>query len=419
MTPTEIFVDKDGKEVDWIVGYGPPADKFLEKIKNSIAGIDTYGALNERYAKEPANIEVIFKLARKCGDRYSTELAAKSQELYKKVIALDPEGKQGSYFYESLKAAIPYTQGAEYALGQMASWGRKPDPSPLRAFIAKYPDSKLVKNAYANLANYYGYQAGKDDAAKFFDEYTAKYPEDRRALSAYVERIIEDKGPVDKGIAMAEKLKELAGYPQNPDCQEYLAQLYVLKDDPAKAGEEYGKDFVDSYVQTAVLALIGYANFWIDQGKNLESAEEMADIVAAAVRAGKDAPSYLSSRVADIYAKLKKTDKALAFYGPEYARTNWEDQNVLSSYAGFWSRQETNLESALAAARRVVELSAGQSGNSTLAQVLFKMKNYPEALKAAERALELAKAQAAKNPGYPLQQYESLVKQIKEAIAKK
>ena len=45
-TPTELFVDKDGQEVDWIVGYGPPADKFLEKVKNSIAGIDTYGALD-------------------------------------------------------------------------------------------------------------------------------------------------------------------------------------------------------------------------------------------------------------------------------------------------------------------------------------------------------------------------------------
>ena len=33
----------------------------------------------------------------------------------------------------------------------------------------------------------------------------------------------------------------------------------------------------------AVFALTGYANFWIEQGKNLESAEEMADIVAAAL----------------------------------------------------------------------------------------------------------------------------------------
>ncbi|MGZ5487645.1 MAG: hypothetical protein ACXWF4_03865, partial [Candidatus Aminicenantales bacterium] len=111
------------------MGYGPPADKFLEKVKNSVAGIDTYGALVERYAKEPANIEVLFKLASKCGSRYSTELTTKAQELYKKVIALDPEGKQGGSYDESVKATIPYTQAAEFELGQTASSGRKPDPS--------------------------------------------------------------------------------------------------------------------------------------------------------------------------------------------------------------------------------------------------------------------------------------------------
>ena len=159
-------------------------------------------------------------------------------------------------------------------------YGRKPDPAPLQAFIKKYPESKLVKNAYGGLAYYYGYQAPKDDAGKFFEEYTAKFPDDKDALGSYVQRIIKDKEPLDKGIALADKLKELAGYPRNPDYQQNLAQLYALKDDAAKADEEYGKDFVDDYVTTAIYALIGYANFWIDQDKNLDSAEETADILA-------------------------------------------------------------------------------------------------------------------------------------------
>ena len=401
------------------MGYGPPADKFLEKVKNSVAGIDTYGALVERYAKEPSNIEVIFKLAEKCGDRYSTELTAKAQELYKKVIALDPEGKLGSHTFEYLKVTVPYTQAAEFTLGQTAAQGRKPDPALLQAFIKKYPDSKLVKNAYGSLAYYYGYQAGKDDAAKFFEEYTTKYPDDKEALASYVQRIIKDKDPVDKGLAMAEKLKDLAGYPRNPDYQEYLAQLYVLKNDPAKAEEEYGKDFADGYASNTAFALIGYANFWIDQGKNLESAEEMTDLVAATVRSKKDAPSYMFGQVAGVYAKLKKTDKALGFYGPEFAKKSWDDQSALSSYAGFWNRQGTNLDSAVAAAKRSVELTSDYYNNFVLGQVLFKMKDYAGALKAAEKAVELVKPMAVKYEGFPTQQYEALVKQIKEAMAKK
>jgi hypothetical protein len=407
-------VDKNGQEVDWIVGYGPPADKFLEKVKNSIAGVDTYGALSARYAKEPTNVEVAFKLAEKCGDRYSTELTAKSQELYKKVIALDPEGQQGTTTLEYLKAAVPYTQAAEYNLAQATAFGRKPDPAPLQAFIKKYPDSKLVKQAYSYLGYYYGNQAPKEDAAKFFEEYTAKFPEDKDALASYVERIIKDKEPLDKGLALAEKLKDLAGYPQNPGYQQNLAQLYAIKDEPAKAEEAYGKDFIDDYVATTYYALVGYANFWIDQNKNLESAEAMTDL-AVKLRPNE---WYTFSQAAGVFTKLKKPEKALAVYGPEFAKKYGDDQSALSSYASFWNRQGTNLASALDAAKRSVALTSDYYNNFVLGQVLFKMKNYPEALKAAEKAVELVKPIAAKNEGFPIQQYEKLVKDIKEAMAK-
>ena len=404
--------------MDWIVGYGPPADKFLEKVKKSLAGIDTYGDLNARYAKDPNNIEVAFKLAEKCSSRYSPEMEAKAKELYEKVVTLDLGGRTGSYYDEDLKANVAYVEGAEFALGQTAAFARKPDPAPLRAFTKKHPTSPLLKNAYSYLANYYGRQASKEDAAAFFDEYVAKFPGEKRALSAAIERIIRDKDPVDKGLALAEKLIEMTGYPQNPDYQSYLAQLYVLKEDPAKVDEAYGKDFADDYVSTAVFALNDYANFWIEQGRNLESAEQIADVMAAAIGARADTPPYMCGQVAGLYTKLKKTDKALGVYGPGFAEKCRNDQSALASYASFWHRQGTNLESALGAAKRSVELTSDYYNNFTLAQILFKLKNYPDALKAAEKALELVKPMAAKYEGFPIQQYENLVKQIKEAMAK-
>ena len=151
--------------------------------------------------------------------------------------------------------------------------------------------------------------ASKEDATTFFEEYTAKYPDDKSAIGMYVERIVRDKEPIDRGIELASKLKELAGYPRNADYQQYLAQLYVIKEDPAKAEEEYGKDFADGYISNAVYALTGYANFWIEQGKNLESVEAMADVVAAAIGAKKPDQSYTLSQVAGIYAGLDKTTR--------------------------------------------------------------------------------------------------------------
>jgi tetratricopeptide (TPR) repeat protein len=332
---------------------------------------------------------------------------------------MDAGGQTGSYYDEYRKATVPYVEAAEFALGQTAARGRKPDAAPLRSFIAKRPTSVLVKDAYDSLSYYYGYQAPKEDAAKFFDEAIAKYPDNKSLVSSYLERIVRDKEPVDKGIALAEKLKEKVGYPRDPDVQQNLAQLYALKGDPDKAAEEYGKDFADGYVSNAVFALTAYGSFWIEQGKNLESVEEMADIAAAAVGAKKNTPSYYLTQVAAIYSKLDKTAKALALYGPDLAKKSWDDQSALYSYAAFWSREGKNLDSAVEAARRSVELKAEYYSCFLLGQMLFKMKRYDEALKAAEKAVELAKPMAAKYEGFTTAQYENLVKQIKEAMVKK
>jgi tetratricopeptide (TPR) repeat protein len=159
---------------------------------------------------------------------------------------------------------------------------------------------------------------------------------------------------------------------------------------------------------------MGYANFWVDREKNLESAEATADL--ALKLKSDDWFSY--AQVANIYVKVNKTDKALAIFGPEFVKKFNDDQSALSNYATFWSNTGTNLESALGAAKRSVSLSSDYYNNFVLAQVLFKMKTYPEALKAAEKAVELLKPLAAKNPNYPTQRFDDLVKQIKEAMAK-
>ena len=345
-------------------------------------------------------------------------MEAKGEELYKKLLTMDMGGRTASYYDEDLKATVSFVEAAEFALAQKTVFGRKPDPGPMRAFIKKYPQSKMRKNAYSYLGYYFGQMAPKEEATEFFEEWTKAFPNDRNALSSYVQRIIKDKDPLDKGLTLAEKLKEEAGYPRNPDHQEALATLYALKNEPAKADEEYGPDFLDNYLTTSIYALTGYANFWLDQDRNLTSVEEAADIAAAALSAKKNIRPYYFGQVAGLYVKLKKMDQALAIYGPDFAKKNWGDQNVLVSYANFWNRQSSNIESALGAVRRSVELKPDYYNYFTLGQILFKQKSYDEALKAAEKAVELVKPMAAKYEGFPIQQYENLVTSIKDAIAK-
>ncbi len=276
------------------------------------------------------------------------------------------------------------------------------------------------------LGSYYQYYAAGDEATKaeatkFYETYIAKYPNDASVLNSYVDKIVKDKGPVDKGLELAEKVKEIQGYPPNPEYAQNLAQLYLLKGDAAKADEEYGKDFLDSYVSNSVYALTGYANFWLEQGKNLESVEAAADL---AVKIAPPEQWYTLQTAAGIYLKLKKPDKALAAYGPEFIKKNGTDQSVLASYASFWSRQGEkqagmNLESASEAARKAVELTSDYFNNYTLANILYKLKKYQEALPYAEKAVEFVDTWAATHKEFSTEKYKKLVKDIKDAVAKK
>ena len=375
------MLDKDGSEYDWHVGYSPPPEKFLETVQKSIDGIDTFKSISEAYAKDPKNVEAVFKLAQKYDRRYDED---KAKELYQEVLTLDPDGQKGTTDYQEEK--VTFTEYAEFSLGAMAAFAREMDPEPLKAFMAKYPESPLMKSAYQRLSYYYGFRAPKEESQAFFEEYTDKYPDDPYVLGSYITRIIRDKDNIDKGIELAEKIKEIMKYNPSPRYQEDLAQLYILKGEKEKADEAFGKNFMEGQVTNLAYALMDYASFWVNQETNTESAEAMMEMVL------KMDPerSYFLRTAAQNYVKLGKEDKAMDVFGPAYIAKHHDNANELNSYAWFWAGQEKNLDSALEAAKKSIELQEAYYNWDTLATVYQRMKNYPEALKAAEKAYELA-----------------------------
>jgi tetratricopeptide (TPR) repeat protein len=374
-----MILEPDGTEVDWLVGYSPPPEKYQEQVERALKGIETFQSLSAQFAKEPKNLDVIFKLAGKYSRRNKPE---KATELYKQIIAIDPEGKQGTMEYRNEK--VSYTQNAEFILGTMALTIRPPDLAPLQAFIKKYPGGVLVQEAYGRLSPSYVRTASKEDATKFFEEYTTRFPQDVEALSAWTSRIISDKDPLDKGITLAQKAVELVEQAkQMPRSNPFqnLAQLHLLKGDKTKAAETADR-------------LIMFA-----AGLPVPAAPETGP-----------SPAVMSAPVAArIYADADQMKKALAVYGPEHLKTIMNTGALLGRYAQFWSGVSQNLESALEAAKKARDLAPDSySGWNILSQVYLKMKNYDEALKAAEKALSLA-------PDEPLQIKESIKKNI-EAI---
>jgi len=383
-----MLLDGDGAEVDWVVGYGPPPEKFEVKLGQMIAGNETFKSLSAAYVKNPKDVATVFKLARKWSDRYNE---AKAAEKYKEVLALDPLGKAGAFTQEYSKITAPYTEFAEFSLATANLNGQKPDLAPVKAFIVKYAQSKLVKQAYSRMSYYYSYQAPKDEAAKFFEEYTGKYPSDPMVLFSWLSRIVRDKEPVDKGIQLAEKIEEMTDFNPSASINNLLAQIYNLKGDKAKVEELYGKSFMENQTSSMGYSLVAYANYWLGQNANQDSAVAMAEM---AMKLDPES-SYFLQQTANAYIKTGKDEKALAIFGPAYARKHASEGTALYSYAGFWSRQGKNLDDALAAAKKTVEMMPQTYYMwSTLADVHLKMKNYPEAIKAAEKAVEIAEGTA-------------------------
>ena len=241
---------------------------------------------------------------------------------------------------------------------------RPPDPAALLAFIKKYPDGQIVKDGYSNLNRFYGRQGSKEDATKFFEEYTTRFPKEGSAYSGWVARILFDKDPVDKGITLAQKSIELAQGRTAMNGYQNLARLYLLKGDKDKA---------------------------------VEAADQMMKAESAPVPEGgmmtTGGPGGAPG-AAQIYIDAGRPEKALTVYGPDYVTQNEKNGAMLGRYAKFWAQQGTNLKSALTAANKVAELTPdGYASYNALATVYQKMKNYGEALKAAEKALSLAPAQ--------------------------
>ncbi|UCC40422.1 MAG: tetratricopeptide repeat protein, partial [Candidatus Aminicenantes bacterium] len=389
-------------DIDWHVGYRPPPDNFLTQLEKTVKGIDTFKSLSKRYAKEPKNVEAVFKLARKWDRRYDQE---KAKKLYKEVIVLDPDGKMGQTDYEEEK--VTYTEYAEYSIGSLYLFGRKIDIEKMKAFILKYPESKLLKSAYGRLSSYYRSRGSKEEATQFFEEYTAKYPEDPYVLSSYISKIIRTKDNVDRGIELAEKIKDIMKYNPDPRYQKDLAELYMLKEDKEKAEKTFGKKFMEGEVSSLARSLVDYANFWVKHNTNTESAEEMMELAI------KLAPDrwYMYRYAAEMYLKLNKDEKALEKFGPKFIEKFKNDANILNGYAWFRANKGKNLESALKTSKKSVDLAPSHYNWDTLSFILMKLKKYDEALKAAEKAVELSDARSKVR-------YQNRIKQIKRAMEK-
>ena len=369
--------------MDWIVGYSAPPEKFQAKVEKALTGVDTYKTLTAANAANPKDIASAFKLARKYAERAKED---KAVPLYRDVVGLDPAGASGSFKPDYMKTPVTYTEYAEYEIARFPLQSRR-DPALMNAFLKKYPSGPMARMAYSSLDIFHYGNAPTAEADAFYTEYTAKFPHETWVLQKWLTRITQEKTSLDKGVALAERLAEMTEANPDPYAQAAIAEFYLARGDKAKAEEIFGKHFIEGHLSNVAFGMLEYADFWARRGENTESVETVAEAALKILPEN----MYVRQQAARVFLSLGREARALEVFGPAYAKTYWTEPGELRAYIYFWTQQGKNLDGALTAGLRTVELRPRAYYHwSALADLYAKMGNQAEALKSAEKAVAFA-----------------------------
>ncbi len=194
-TPTVLFLDAQGREIDRIVGYGGEKDEYFQKVQDYAAGKNTLLALLADFENKLDDVDANFALAEKYLDRYEQDTAV---PYFEKVLELDPDDAKGH------KAEATYQVALNAARANQ-------DVEPLKAFIAGDPDEKYLVDSYSTLASVYQRKKEYEPMVAAYEEALQRFPENARLMyffsSAVFRAKLEDLYP--KALELNEQCKTL------------------------------------------------------------------------------------------------------------------------------------------------------------------------------------------------------------------
>jgi tetratricopeptide (TPR) repeat protein len=175
--PTVILMQSSGEEIDRIYGYLPDSE-FVSTIQAYLQGKETLEDMKNRFQADSTDVELATKLA----DKYESRRRYDEALLcYQKVVALDPENKNGKSKDALFNLAWLEIRRKDYL---KAADGFK-------NFLEKYPKDEMAEEAERYIPYSYA-QAG--DSTK--------------ALELYQKFLIDHPSSADTGW-VKEKIKQL------------------------------------------------------------------------------------------------------------------------------------------------------------------------------------------------------------------
>lgn len=201
-TPTAVFLDAEGKEIDRFVGFGEEAkEETIQMVKDFSAGVNTLPAILREQEQNPENVDINYKLAKKYLSRFETP---KAIPMFENILRLDPDDTKG------------YKEEASYRVSLQTSRTKR-DPTSLENFIASGPENKnYLRTAYTTVATIYARKENLNKARDTFEAAMEALPDDAGLTLSYARTIFNYKleDLYEKGLELNEKAKVL-----NPDSK--------------------------------------------------------------------------------------------------------------------------------------------------------------------------------------------------------
>ncbi len=306
-TPTVLFLDAEGEEIDRFVGFGGEdagKDEVFQMLKDFSAGVNTLSAVLAELEQNPEDVGINYKLGKKYLRRFETKEAI---PYFEKVLELDPDDTKG------------YMEEASYRVAlQLARTDR--DPSALEAFIASDPGNKdYLRTAYTTAASTHARNENLDKAKSLYEAAMEALPDDARLTLSYAGAIFNYKMEdlYEKGLELNEKAKEL-----NPD-----------------------------YELSTVLNLVNYYG-------NTEQKDKIVDLFEQQIKENEDLKSLYASMIVR-HEIAGKYDYAIEMMKAEVEKEENAKSTFLWNTLAQLYEKKGDIEAALTHARKAAELSNG------------------------------------------------------------
>jgi outer membrane protein assembly factor BamD (BamD/ComL family) len=165
--PTIMVLQKDGTEIDRVVGYYR-APEFIQEVEDRMAGKNTLAALA---AAEPDSGKFPEYRARLAERYFLHGLYDDARRNYLALVALDPKNVSEHTDDALLSLAIMSRKDKDYASARRYA----------QQIIDRYPDSDTRKSAVLELAGNWRRDGQLTKARMIYLDYTKRFPDDEDA----------------------------------------------------------------------------------------------------------------------------------------------------------------------------------------------------------------------------------------------